>query len=344
MCLLVLSLLTQVAEPSLEQAFSHDAIRGAAQSGLCQRSIELAEFEPLEVEFLSFRERSYATDPTLPLDLLLPFSALRSLRVEKMSLMHVQVLREFSSFHELVLWSAVIPDVTELPTMSCLTHLTMRCMDLTSPALSFLSSCPSLTSIDLRNNRLESLKIFFGLPQLHRLDLRDNPVAPEKIAEFKARRPDVQVLFGPHNHPDEYIRRMWISNWGAFTSECMEDCISARQNGPWKDRLPWVGESERFLRILMEAGEVDYFSGMAAVIVRYAQFFREEGQSKYLFSLQDPFFAWFLDYTGMPPNADGVYPLDHVVQWIGEHKDSDLLPPSLLLDDMLALWFDTDAT
>ena len=103
-------------------------------------------------------------------------------------------------------------------------------MDLTSSDLSFLSRCPSLTFIDLRNNRLASLDVFLGLPQLHRLDVRDNPVAPEKIAEFKARRPDVQVLFGPHNHPDEYIRRMCISNWVAFTSECMEDCISARQN------------------------------------------------------------------------------------------------------------------
>ena len=324
-------------------SFRSEQIRNAVLAAIAQRGLRAEDVNPDDVHYLHFSEHS-RSEIVVPMNLLGPLTQLRAITAGNVAFTGMGALSGHEDLRALVLWDVNLDPARAIPSLEHLTHLTMRAMSLTDADMAPLSACQELRFLDLRDNELVSLRAFKNMERLERLDVRGNPVSSDELLAFAAERPGVRILSDARTAPDQYVRRAWLSSLFVCERDCLERIIRYKQQGPWKGRLPWVGEAEKSYRLLNGAGETDYYAGWAAVIVRYAVYFRDQGIPDYFFQPEDPFFAWFLDYTGMPPNAAGVYPLDHVVQWIGEHRDSDLLPPSLLLDDMLALWINADGT
>ncbi|HNT88223.1 MAG TPA: hypothetical protein PKL84_10200 [Candidatus Hydrogenedentes bacterium] len=329
------------AEVTVEDSFRVEHIRNAVLAALGQRDLRAEDVNPDDVRYLHFSQ-DICSESVVPVNLLAPFTHLRSITAGNVSFTGMDALSQLEDLRALVLWDVNLDAPRAIPSLRHLTYLTMRAMSLTDGDMAALSVCQELRFLDLRNNEIVSLRAFKNMERLERLDVCGNPVSSDELLAFAAERPTVRILSGARPAPDQYVRRAWLSSLFVCERNCLGRIIGYKQQGPWKGHLPWIGEAEQSYRLLDSAGEMDYYAGWAAVIVRYAVYFRGQAMPDYHFQPEDPYFAWFRDYTEIPPNADGVYSLDHVVQWIGKHKDSDRLPPSLLLDDMLDSWFDTE--
>ena len=328
--------LVLLAPPTLEDALNDERVRSAVLSGLGNPA-NPAEIDAASVAYVSFGRSVYGSN-TVPVQLLRPFQHLRILNAVDVELSASENLAELKSLREIALWRTSRTALAALKNLPALTHLTLRSMELTDEDAAVVAECGNLQFLDLRYNLVKSLKCFAGRKALKWLDIEGNPISRGEIDAFVAARPDVRLIYGALADPDEYVRRAWAGKRSGSITACAQARADSYRARSWNGKVPFHDGSVHSIRIMKSAGETGYTSCDAAVIVRYARFLKQEYPGQPGFLNDDAALQQFVENTGMPPDAEGSYSFSYVVDWIRKHKESQVLPPYVLLDDMLQMW------
>jgi hypothetical protein len=337
MCAVLLTLSIMLSLPALEEALENERIYNAILSSLVLRADSDHLISPDKVKYLYFPYRIIGSNDISAV-YLLPFQNLRRLGADNVRFVEAGSFAELKALQEITFWGTAFPAVRALSKLPELTHLTLRGMHLSDQDAASLATCTHLQFLDLRYNAVSSLEPFMKHASLKWLDVSGNPVRPEECERLRAACPELHLLSGERPEPDKYFRRAWLGMKNISVRLCSPRILSFYSPDVWEGQIPNKEETAHAARHLDMAGETSYYSCDAAVIVRYAALFREIFSPDYAFLPEDHVFNRFKKNTNIPPDPDGNYTINHVVKWIREHKDTQLLPPSLLLDDMLVIW------
>lgn len=321
--------------PTFEDAMLNDSVRSAVLLGfVVDRGGSYENVVPANVRHLCFTHCEYR-DNQVNISLLSPFPNLRILIASGIELLEDNDFEPCESIREIILWRTSLPALSLVRYFPNLTHITLRGISLSDEDTYFIARMKEIQFLDLRYNKLESLMSFTSISSLKWLDVKGNQIIDEEIAAFRKARPDVNLLFGEFSEPDQYVRQAWINQRGNTIRKCAPEIVKLYDQSPFKGIIPFEDSEIHRRKQLQSTNEAYSVSWNAAVVYRYARLLKTLLLVQSIFLTNDTVFEHFLDDTGMPPDSNGVYPFDYVMDWIHGNKDSEILPPCLFLDDIL---------
>jgi len=242
---------------------------------------------------------------------------------------------ELSNIVELTVLGGTVSGMCDLGDQRSLRYLTLRGLNLNDEDTASLQSCNHLEYVSVQDNIIDSLKVFETIAPLRMLDVRGNHIADTEVNRFRAKRADVRLLYGNSAGWSSRIAQSLRNAKGEGFLSSRRRMIEVQRKSSQDERnvISFRESLEINLPVLGDTNAASYVADWMAVLVAYAQYFRDVENVKGSITESDRWFNWFVTRSGYPRSPSGSYSFPEIVQWVEKNKND--FAPSYLLDDAL---------